>query len=66
MHKPDDDQLLTITEAAAYLRTPVDTLRWWRHNHNGPPSLKIGRRVFYWLSDLTAWLDAQRRTAPAG
>lgn len=55
----DNDQLLTIDEAADFLRTPVATLRWWRHNHIGPRSFKVGRRVMYWLSDLRAWLDQQ-------
>ena len=53
----NDDQLLTMKEAAEFLRTPVATLRWWRHLGIGPHSFKVGRRVFYWLSDLRAWLD---------
>ncbi len=55
-----DDKLLTIQEAAAFLRTPVATLRFWRSQGGGPPSFKIGRRVYYWLSDILAWLDEQR------
>lgn len=61
----DDDQLLTIAEAAAYLRTPIATLRYWRHCGTGPDSFKIGRRIFYWLSDLRSWLDEQCGAAPA-
>ena len=41
----NDDQLLTITETAELLRTPVVTLRWWRHTGKGPRSFKIGRAV---------------------
>ena len=55
-----DDKLLTIQEAAAFLRTPVGTLRFWRSQGVGPASFKIGRRVHYWLSDILAWLDEQR------
>lgn len=55
----DEDKLLTISEAAEFLRTPVATLRWWRSKGIGPRSFKIGRRIFYWLSDLVAWLDEQ-------
>jgi hypothetical protein len=55
----NDDQLLTIKEAAEFLRTPVATLRCWRHLGIGPQGFKVGRRVFYWLSDLRAWLDQQ-------
>jgi excisionase family DNA binding protein len=57
--RDDRDELLTLTEAAAYLRTPVATLYWWRHNHIGPPSFKIGRRVCYRLSELREWVDRQ-------
>jgi hypothetical protein len=54
-------ELLTITEAAELLRSPVATLRYWRHFGTGPHSFKIGRRIFYWASELEAWLDEQRR-----
>jgi excisionase family DNA binding protein len=54
-----DTDLLTITEAAALLRTPVATLRWWRHQGTGPASFRIGRRVFYRRRDLEAWIAAQ-------
>lgn len=61
MPSHDDDQLLTIAEAAAYLRTPVPTLRYWRHLGVGPASFKIGRHVRYWQSELDAWIEAQHR-----
>jgi predicted DNA-binding transcriptional regulator AlpA len=54
------DQLLTTTEAAEFLNTPVATLRWWRHQGTGPKGFKIGaRKVMYKQSDLLAWLDKQ-------
>ena len=56
----DNDRLLTIQEAAGFLRTPIATLRFWRSQGLGPASFKIGRRVYYWLSDIMAWLDEQR------
>ncbi len=43
----DDDKLLTIQEAAAFLRTPVATVRFWRSQRVGPLSFKIGRRIHY-------------------
>jgi hypothetical protein len=58
-HAANDNDLLTIDEAAAILRTPVATLRDWRHRGIGPHSFKIGRRVFYRAGDLYAWIDAQ-------
>jgi excisionase family DNA binding protein len=59
-HQPE---LLTITEAADVLRTPVATLRYWRHMGTGPRSLRLGRRVLYRRDDLRAWIEAQREDA---
>ena len=52
-------ELLTITEAAELLRTPVATLRFWRHRNTGPRSFRLGRRVLYRRDDLHAWIDAR-------
>ncbi len=57
-HHPADE-LLTIDEAARYLRVPINTLRWYRAEAIGPCSFKLGRRVRYWKSDLDAWLAEQ-------
>ena len=56
-------ELLTIAEAAQLLRTPVATLRYWRHLGTGPRSFRLGRRVLYRRDDLDTWIDAQRRQA---
>ncbi len=53
-------QLLTLTEAAARLRTPVATLRYWRHLGIGPDSFRLGRRVVYRRDDLDRWITAQQ------
>jgi len=52
-------QLLTLTEAAARLRTPVATLRYWRHLGTGPDSFRLGRRVVYRREDIDRWITAQ-------
>ena len=52
--------LLTLTEAAAVLRTPVATLRYWRHLGIGPAGFRLGRRVLYRRDDLDRWVEAQR------
>jgi predicted DNA-binding transcriptional regulator AlpA len=49
--------LLLTAEAAARLRMPVGTLRYWRHIGHGPPSVKIGRRVMYDADELDAWVE---------
>jgi DNA-binding transcriptional MerR regulator len=54
-----DDDLLTITEAADILRTPIATLRYWRHLGTGPRSFRLGRHVLYRTGDLHAWIRAQ-------
>jgi excisionase family DNA binding protein len=57
--RPHDDDLLTIDEAAAILRTPKATLRYWRHLGTGPRSFRLGRRVLYRANDLHEWIGAQ-------
>ena len=52
-------QLLTLTEAADRLRTPVATLRYWRHLGAGPDSFRLGRRVVYRREDIDRWITAQ-------
>jgi predicted DNA-binding transcriptional regulator AlpA len=54
-----DDELLSVAEAAAIVRAPVATLRYWRHLGTGPHSFKVGRSVRYWRSDVIAWLEQQ-------
>jgi DNA-binding transcriptional MerR regulator len=58
--------LLTTTEAAAVLRRPEETLRYWRWRGLGPPSFKIGRRVVYDRSDLLGWIEDQRTRTTMG
>ena len=58
-----EPELLTIAEAAEVLRTPVATLRYWRHRNTGPRSFRLGRRVLYRRDDLHVWIDAQREDA---
>ena len=55
-----NDQLLTLKEAAEYLRLPEATLRWYRTQGKGPKGFKSGRRVVYRLHALEAFLaDAE-------
>lgn len=58
-HRDPEDELLTIEEAAAYLRVPVNTLRAWRYEEKGPLSATFFRRVMYRRRDLDAWVNAQ-------
>lgn len=59
MKTPKND-LLTTSEVADFLRTPVSTLRYWRQVGRGPSSFRIGARVVYDREELARWLDEQR------
>lgn len=54
------NHVLTIDEAAALVRAPVATLRYWRHLNTGPRSFRAGRRVLYYRQDVEDWLDELR------
>lgn len=44
--------ILTLDEAAAIVRLPVSTLRYWRYLGTGPLSFRLGRRVVCRRADL--------------
>lgn len=50
-------------EVAEYLGVPVSTLAYWASYRpdDGPPFIKVGRRVRYRWADVDAWLTAQER-----
>ena len=58
------ERLLTITEAAAIVRAPVATLRYWRHLGTGPRSFRLGRRVLYRHDELLAWINTHHDNGP--
>jgi hypothetical protein len=58
-------ELLTLHEAAAVLRTPVATLRSWRHLGVGPDGFRLGRRVVHQRQDVDRWVaERQRAQSP--
>jgi predicted DNA-binding transcriptional regulator AlpA len=52
--------LLDAKAAAQRLGLAASTLAKWRVTGSGPRFLKVGRKVLYRDSDLTAWVEAQR------
>ena len=58
-----DEDFLTLAEAAAILRVPVNTLRWWRQCGDGPRFFKIGRHLLTTIGDLRTWIDDQKNQA---
>ena len=62
----EDGEMLTIEEAAAFLRVPVATMRYWRYCGTGPFSFRVARHVRYWRTDLVLWRAEQgRHTDPS-
>jgi excisionase family DNA binding protein len=55
----DLDELLTLHEVAELLRVPDATVRWWRTQHIGPSSFKIGRHVRYFRTEVVRWIREQ-------
>lgn len=57
---------LTTQELADLLRTPAETIRYWRHVGKGPKSFKVGgRRVLYAREDVDRFIAEARKTASA-
>ena len=54
--------LLTIDEAAAYLRTPKATLYGWVRTGK-LASYKLGTHLLFKQSDLDAFMESRRRPA---
>ncbi len=63
MEKSLEEEYLTTGEVAEILRTPPETVRYWRHTGKGPDSFKVGRRVLYAVSDVKTFIDEARRRA---
>lgn len=55
--------LIGIEELAEYLDLPVKTLYKWRQEGVGPASVRVGRHVRYFVSDVQDWLLDQRTPA---
>jgi len=59
--------LLTDEELAVTLKVTANTLETWRGQGKGPAWVKLGKQVFYRLTDVRKWIDSStvERTAPA-
>jgi Helix-turn-helix domain len=55
------ERLLNHYAAAAALGIAPSTLALWRRTGKGPTVYKIGHRVMYDPTDITAWIEAQRQ-----
>jgi DNA-binding transcriptional MerR regulator len=58
---------LGTKDAAQYLGgVSEDTLRYWRYAGIGPGSYRLGRRCYYDVADLDAWIAQQKATTQRG
>jgi predicted DNA-binding transcriptional regulator AlpA len=57
---------MSTNQVAAYIGTPIATLRWWRHENKGPKSFRLGRRVVYARADVDRWVAEQRSATIRG
>ena len=48
---------LSTVEAADLLNTTAGVLANWRHHGEGPPYIKLRRKILYAVKDIQEWLD---------
>lgn len=59
---PDDDVLIRRADLPRYLPIAAQTAARWAVEGQGPPFIKVGRRlVAYRAGDLREWLKSQTR-----
>jgi hypothetical protein len=56
-----DSPLLTVEEAAHWLRCGFRTLNRWRGEGRGPEYQKLGKKVFYTITALEAYVARSTR-----
>jgi predicted DNA-binding transcriptional regulator AlpA len=55
---------LTPKDLAQALGVSERTVARWHHFREGPPRVEIGRKVFYRLESVTAWVASCERPEP--
>lgn len=58
------DPLLSVEDLSEYLGVPVTTIYDWRVDGKGPCGVRVGRHVRFAVSDVLAWVEAQRESRP--
>lgn len=58
--KTNQTRYLSTLSTADYLGLSKSTLEKWRLTGDGPPFIKIGRRVVYDITVVDAWLAAHQ------
>lgn len=58
MDRPDDEDLLTMEEAADMARITVNTLRYRLKMGTGPQGFRLGKKRVFRKGNVRAWLKA--------
>jgi excisionase family DNA binding protein len=66
-HSTDFESILSISDLAARLGVPIQTIYDLRHHGRGPHGFRIGRELKFRTSEVEAWLrrledDDERRS----
>lgn len=59
-------ELMTTADVHDASNIATATLRYWRHASVGPPSFRLGGKVFYRRSAVMAWIQAQEAATTRG
>ena len=49
------EPLWSISDVAAYLGVPVETVREWRKRRTGPTGRRVGKHLRYDPAEVRAW-----------
>jgi predicted DNA-binding transcriptional regulator AlpA len=59
LRRREGDELLQMEAIAKLTTISVPTLRWLRHQGEGPPIFRLGRRLVAWRGDVLQWIASQ-------
>lgn len=54
-------ELMLMSEVATMLRVPLETLRRWRRDGDGPPMFLLGGRVMAYRDEVEGWVEQQSK-----
>lgn len=58
-----EPKYLAPGKAGAFIGVATQTLAKWRCGGDGPPFIKLGRKVVYDKADMIAWMSSRRVTS---
>jgi predicted site-specific integrase-resolvase len=56
-------QYFSPDEAARTIGVASQTLARWRCEGGGPPFIRVGRKIMYGATDITAWMNSRRMSS---